>query len=67
MDYQKQIIRRTMKNPGAAATATGAGIKSEGTKLQRKDTPENEILATSFFWDRASNSVQPLAEVGGAV
>jgi len=58
---------RAKKNPGALAGATEALFKGEAAKLQKQDTPKADTLATSFFWDRASNSVQPMAELGGAV
>jgi hypothetical protein len=53
----------------AAPTAMGNGVKSslEGTNLRGIHTPKDYLGAT-YFWNRASHSVEPLrARLGEAI
>jgi len=49
----------TNENPAAATTANGAKTSIEAAKLPNQHTPKSGTFAT-FFWDRASNSIEPL-------
>lgn len=54
----------TNENPAATAIANGANLKIEAAKLHLTYRPNLSRKATTFFWDRTSNSVQPMSVLG---
>ena len=62
------MFEQKNKNPGALAGATGAKQVVENTKLPDQLSANASPQASQdYFWDRRSNSVQPLCALAAVV
>lgn len=60
-------MRQSKENAASFAEDHGAKTLDKGADLHQLYRPNTDAIATSFFWDRASNSVQPMAELAVSV
>lgn len=61
----KIVTEKHFQNGNATPSAKDVAQKTldKGADLHGLYRPNMATIATSFFWDRASNSVQPMAEL----
>lgn len=63
-----QSLAETTENAASLAGEHGAITSLEATQLPAIHTPKRSFKATvSFFWDRRSNSVEPLCALAEGV
>lgn len=52
------------KNAATSAKVNGVKLETKAAKLPKLYRPKEGQGATTFFWDRTSNSVQSIAMLG---